>query len=81
VASPERLTKPLIKKEGKLVEASWDEALDKVAQGFRESKEKNGPDATAVLASAKVTNEENYALMKFTRAVLGTNNIDHCARL
>ena len=81
VASPERLKKPLIKRDGNLVEASWDEAMEKVAQGFRENKEKNGPDSMAVFASAKITNEENYALMKFTRAVLGTNNIDHCARL
>ncbi len=81
VTSPERLTKPLIKRDGKFVEASWDEALDAVAAKFKATRENHGPDALAVLASAKITNEENYALMKFTRAVLGTNNIDHCARL
>lgn len=77
VNHPERLTKPLIKKEGKLVESTWDEALDLIASklGGYESHE------MAVLSSAKITNEENYVVQKFARAVLGTNNVDHCARL
>jgi len=78
---PNRLTKPLMKKGGELKEASWDEALDFSAKQLKEIKERYGPDSIGVLTSAKCTNEENYLLQKFTRAVLGTNNIDHCARL
>jgi predicted molibdopterin-dependent oxidoreductase YjgC len=81
VHHPDRLTKPLIKKDGAFVEATWDEALDLVASKLSEVKEKYGSDAIGVLSSAKCTNEENYAMQKFTRAVLGTNNVDHCARL
>ncbi len=81
VQSPRRLTKPLLKKDGQLTEVSWDEALDFTAQRLREIKEANGPDAIGFFASAKVTNEENYLLQKFARAAVGTNNIDHCARL
>jgi predicted molibdopterin-dependent oxidoreductase YjgC len=81
VASKERLTKPLIKKDGKQVEASWDEALDLVAQKLSSIKEQFGPDSLGVLTSARITNEDNYIAQKFTRAVLKTNNIDHCARL
>ncbi len=81
VHSPKRLTKPLIMKDGKQVEASWDEAIGRVAAGLVGARDKYGPDSVAVLTSAKCTNEENYLLMKLTRAVLGTNNIDHCARL
>ncbi len=77
----DRLTKPLIKKDGRFIEAGWDEALNLVAERLTAIKEKDGSDAIAVLSSAKATNEENYLLQKFTRAVLGTNNIDHCARL
>jgi len=81
ITSKERLTKPLMKRDGKLVEVSWDEALNGIAKKLQGYKDKDGPDSLAVLSSAKCTNEENYVLMKFTRAVLGTNNIDHCARL
>lgn len=81
VASPERLTRPLIKKDGKQVEASWDEALDLVAQKLSAIKSETGPDSIGVLTSARITNEDNYMAQKFTRAVLKTNNIDHCARL
>jgi len=77
----DRLRTPLIRKNGKLVEAGWDEALTLVAQKFGTLAAESGPDSVAVLSSAKCTNEENYALQKFTRAVMGTNNIDHCARL
>jgi len=78
---PERLTSPLIKKDGQLVEASWEEAIDLVAQKLGDVKKQFGPDALAVLSSARCTNEENYLIQKLTRAVFGTNNIDHCARL
>ena len=78
---PERLTRPLIKESGKLVETSWDRAYRKVHENLTRIKERHGPDAISFFSSAKVTNEENYIFMKFARAVIGTNNIDHCARL
>jgi predicted molibdopterin-dependent oxidoreductase YjgC len=61
--------------------ATWDEALGTVATRLREIRDQYGPDSVAILTSAKCTNEENYLLQKFARAVIGTNNIDHCARL
>ncbi|ADG81610.1 molybdopterin oxidoreductase [Thermincola ferriacetica] len=81
VHSPDRLTKPLIKKEGDFVEVSWDEALSYVAARFNELKEKHGSDALGALTSARCTNEENYLVNKLARVGFGTNNIDHCARL
>ncbi|UCH88414.1 MAG: molybdopterin-dependent oxidoreductase, partial [Thermoplasmata archaeon] len=81
VAHPERLKKPLIKRNGTFGEADWNDALDLIVNKFKELKEKYGPSSIAVLASARCTNEENYLMMKFARAVLGTNNIDHCTRL
>lgn len=81
VQSPERLTQPLIRKNGALKEVSWDEALDYTASRLKEIKEADGSDSIAFLASAKVTNEENYLIQKFARAAVGTNNVDHCARL
>jgi predicted molibdopterin-dependent oxidoreductase YjgC len=81
VQHPDRITKPLIRKNGALTEASWDEALDYTASRLKEIKEAHGSDSIAFLASAKVTNEENYLIMKFARAAVGTNNVDHCARL
>jgi predicted molibdopterin-dependent oxidoreductase YjgC len=77
----DRLRTPLIRKNGELVEASWDEALTLIADKLSVVKAESGPDSIAVLTSAKCTNEENYIIQKFTRAVIGTNNIDHCARL
>lgn len=77
----DRLTKPLIKENGQFREASWDEAYALIAGKFASFRDEFGPDSLAVLSSAKCTNEENYLLQKFTRAVLGTNNVDHCARL
>ena len=81
INSPERLTTPLIKENGKFREAHWEEALDLVARRLSEIKAAHGPDSIGVLTSARITNEENYIANKFTRAVLKTNNIDHCARL
>jgi len=81
VHHPDRLTKPLIRENGHFREASWEEAYDLIADKFSALREDPGPDSIAVLSSAKCTNEENYLLQKFTRAVLGTNNVDHCARL
>ncbi len=81
IASDERLRKPLVRKGKKLVETSWDEALDLVASKLSGIKKKSGADSIAVLSSARATNEDNYLIQKFTRAVVGTNNVDHCARL
>jgi predicted molibdopterin-dependent oxidoreductase YjgC len=81
IHSPERLTKPLMRKHGELVESTWDEALKVVAQRLLDIKKQFGPRALAFLSSAKVTNEENYLFMKMARAAFGTNNVDHCARL
>lgn len=77
VNSKERLTNPLMKKDGKFVEISWDTALDIVAKKLKSYV----PSQVATLSSAKVSNEENYLMQKFARVVLGTNNVDHCARL
>jgi formate dehydrogenase major subunit len=77
----DRLKTPLIREDGELREATWDEALHLVAQKLGATKAEHGPDAIGVLTSAKCTNEENYLLQKLTRAVIGTHNIDHCARL
>jgi predicted molibdopterin-dependent oxidoreductase YjgC len=81
VQSEKRLKHPLIKKDGAFVETSWDYALGEVARRLKSIGEESGPDSIAALASAKCTNEENYLLQKFVRAVIGTNNVDHCARL
>jgi predicted molibdopterin-dependent oxidoreductase YjgC len=78
---PDRLTMPLIRRDGELQSATWDEALDLVAWKLADIKAKSGPDAIALLASAKCTNEDNYLMQKLARQVIGTNNIDHCARL
>ncbi|CAA7600723.1 nitrate reductase [Acididesulfobacillus acetoxydans] len=80
IHSPNRLTTPLIKKDGEFVEASWDEALSLVAEKLGEIKAQYGADSIAALSSARCTNEENYLMQKFMRAVIGTNNVDHCAR-
>ena len=81
VISEKRLTSPLIKKNGELQEAAWDEAIKTSADRLKTVINDHGPDSVAVLASAKITNEENYLAQKFARAVIGTNNVDHCARL
>lgn len=81
VHHPDRLTTPLIKENGEFREASWDEALSLVASRLGSIIKDNGPDAVATFSSAKCTNEANYLMQKFARATLGTNNVDHCARL
>lgn len=81
VHSEERIKTPLLREGGEFREISWDEAKRVFAEKMKGIKERNGSGSIAVLASAKITNEENYLLQKFTRIVLGTNNIDHCARL
>ncbi len=77
---PDRLKMPLIRERGSLREARWDEALDMVAERLTATRAAHGPDALGFLASAKCSNEENYLFQKLARS-LGTNNVDHCARL
>ncbi|HCT30011.1 MAG TPA: formate dehydrogenase subunit alpha [Bacteroidales bacterium] len=81
VHSTERLTKPLIKKNGEFIESTWDEALNLIASKFTSIKNEFGADALAGYASAKCTNEDNYIFQKFIRTAFGTNNIDYCTRL
>jgi len=76
-----RLTTPLIKKDGKFEEASWEEAYSLIASKFKKAKQEHGPDKLGVISSAKITNEESYLAQKLARAVIGTNNVDHCSRL
>jgi len=85
---PDRLTKPLVRigesanrRTSGWREATWDEALELVAERLEKIKAAHGPDALGFLCSAKCTNEDNYVFQKFARAVIGTNNVDHCARL
>ncbi|MEI7817075.1 MAG: molybdopterin-dependent oxidoreductase, partial [Desulfuromonadales bacterium] len=81
VHHPDRLTTPLVRRDGLLCPASWDEALNLVIEKLQAIQAKHGRDAVMFASSAKATNEENFLLMKLARAVFGTNNIDHCARL
>jgi len=78
--NPDRITTPLIKKNGKFTEATWEEALDLVASKFSGIRETFGPGALAGLSSARCVNEDNYAFQKLFRVSIGTNNVDHCAR-
>jgi formate dehydrogenase major subunit len=80
INSPDRLVKPLLRKGDAFVEISWDEALDLIQKRFTEIRQQHGPDALAFIASSKCTNEESYLMQKLARAVIGTNNIDNCAR-
>jgi len=75
-----RLTEPLVRDGGALRPASWDEALDRAAGGFRESVERSGPNAFGMFSCSKATNEVNFIAQKFTRVAIGTNNIDSCNR-
>mgnify|MGYP001769087693 CR=1 FL=1 len=80
IYSEERLKTPLIKENGAFREASWDEALDLVAGKFKQIIAESGPDAIAGVSCARSINEDSYQMQKLFRAVIGTNNIDHCAR-
>ena len=79
-ASDKRLTMPLIRKNGVHEPVSWEEALDFTAQRLKEIREQYGADTISAISSSRDVNENNYAAMKFMRAVIGTNNIDNCAR-
>lgn len=75
-----RLTQPLVRENGVLRPATWDEALQRAADGFRRVLEQRGPDAFGMFSCSKATNEVNYLAQKFTRQVIGTNNVDSCNR-
>ena len=75
-----RLTQPLIRRDGRLELASWDEALRYAAEVFGRIRDTSGSDALAVFSCSKATNELNYLASKFARGVFGTNNIDSCNR-
>jgi formate dehydrogenase major subunit len=75
-----RLTEPLVRENGVLRPATWDEALDRAAEGFRRNLEAHGPDAFGMFSCSRATNEMNFAAQKFTRSVIGTNNVDSCNR-
>ena len=77
----ERLTTPLIKKDGVFHEATWDEALELVATKFKELIAKHGPEKVGGFSSSRCTNEENYLLSKWVRCAVGSNNVDNCARV
>jgi predicted molibdopterin-dependent oxidoreductase YjgC len=76
----DRLTQPLVRDDGLLRPASWDEALDRAAEGFRAAVDRRGPDTFGMFSCSKATNEVNFIAQKFTRSVIGTNNIDSCNR-
>ncbi len=75
-----RLTEPLVRDDGKLRPATWDEALDRAARGIRASVDRHGPRTFGVFSCSKATNEVNYVAQKLARAVVGSNNIDSCNR-
>jgi formate dehydrogenase major subunit len=80
IYSEERLKTPLIRENGKFREASWEDALGLVASTFKQIITESGPDALAGVSCARSINEDSYQMQKLFRAVIGTNNIDHCAR-
>ncbi len=80
INSDDRLVKPLLRDGDTYRQIEWDEALDIVERKFKQIKQDHGPDALAFIASSKCTNEESYLMQKLSRAVIGTNNVDNCAR-
>jgi predicted molibdopterin-dependent oxidoreductase YjgC len=78
--SYERLTQPLVRDNGVLRPATWDEALDRAAEGFRRNREAHGPNALGIFSCSKSTNEMNFVAQKLARIVFGTHNIDSCNR-
>jgi len=75
--SDDRITQPLVRRDGKLMAVSWEQAIDHVANRFKQIRDSQGGGAIGVIGSNRTTNEENYLLQKFARSILGTNNIDH----
>jgi len=78
--SYERLTEPLVRENGALRPATWDEALDRAAAGFRRNLEAHGPNALGIFSCSKSTNEMNFVAQKLARVAFGTHNIDSCNR-
>lgn len=79
-AGKQRLTVPLVRENGELREATWDEALERAATGIRTVLDESGPEAFGMFSCSKATNEMNYMAQKFARVVVGSNNIDSCNR-
>lgn len=75
-----RITQPLVRDNGSLRPATWDEALDRAASGIRASVERHGPNTFGLFSCSKATNEANFIAQKFARAAVGSNNIDSCNR-
>ena len=75
-----RLTTPMVRDNGRLRNATWDEALDRAADGFRAVLDRHGPDGFGMFSCSKATNEMNYAAQRFIRTAIGSNNIDSCNR-
>lgn len=75
-----RLTTPMVRDGGRLRPATWDEALERAADGFRAVLDRHGPDGFGMFSCSKATNEMNYAAQKFIRTAIGSNNIDSCNR-
>jgi formate dehydrogenase major subunit len=75
-----RLTQPLVRDNGGLRPATWDEALDRAAEGLRRARDERGPDAVGLFSCSKATNEMNFLAQKLQRVAVGTNNIDSCNR-
>jgi formate dehydrogenase major subunit len=75
-----RLTKPMVRENGSLREATWDEALDRAAQGFRTIRDRDGGDALGIFSCSKASNEMNFVAQKLARIAFGTHNIDSCNR-
>ena len=75
-----RLTEPMVRENGRLRVATWDEALDRAAAGIRQSVAAHGPSTFGIFSCSKATNEVNYVAQKFIRATVGSNNIDSCNR-
>ena len=75
-----RLTEPFVRENGVLRKASWDEALDRAARGFRAPVDRHGPQTFGLFSCSKATNEVNYLAQKFARAAIGSNNVDSCNR-
>ncbi len=75
-----RLTEPMVREDGRLRPATWDEALARAAEGFRASTAKHGPRSFGLFSCSKATNEVNFVAQKFARVVIGSNNIDSCNR-
>ena len=80
-SSPDRLKKPLLRKNGDFHEASWEEAFGFIVDRLEGIRKEHGPGAIGFISSPRCSNEENYLLQKLARSVIGTNNVDHCARL